>query len=352
MVPMWIVLIGVALVAVGVLAAGLIRRPRSHDLHSVRSYHSALGTLEHLSDRVGPSTARPFDRTGGPAEGHVADAPAGDGRAEGDGTTPGTGPGPTRAVPPVRIWGRDDVPDPDAPLIFDDARPIDRYRSNPAGGGVPAVRSGRAQKMALDSMNHRPRRKTAVVLVAAALVFFGALAYIGSRRSNPSAHPTTSSTTRTTGPASTSTTAGSANRGAGGGNADKTKTKVTPTTLPSRIVASSSTASSATYPVGSNSFQITVTATGPCWIDASTLASGSTLWTGSLQAGNVQVIQATGPTAVQIGAASVSFTVDTVPVVLPTPLHTPFVATFQPVAAASTSATTTIPAGPAATSPG
>jgi hypothetical protein len=350
MVPMWIVLIGVALVAVGVLTAGLIRRPRSHDLHSVRSYHSALGTLEHLSDRVGPSTARPFDRTGGPAEGHVADAPAGDGRAEGDGTTPGTGPGPTRAVPPVRIWGRDDVPDPDAPLIFDDARPIDRYRSSTAGGGVPAVRSGRAQKMALDSMNHRPRRKAAVVLVAAALVFFGALAYIGSRRSNTSAHPTPSSTTRTTGPASTSTTAGSANRG----NADKTKTKtkVTPTTLPSRIVASSSTASSATYPVGSNSFQITVTATGPCWIDASTLASGSTLWTGSLQAGNVQVIQATGPTTVQIGAASVSFTVGTVPVVLPTPFHTPFVATFQPVAAASTSATTTIPAGPAATSPG
>jgi hypothetical protein len=346
MVPMWIVLIGVALVAVGVLAAGLIRRPRSHDLHSVRSYHSALGTLEHLSDRVGPSTVRPLDRTDRPAEGQVADAPAGDDRAEGD----GTGPGPIREVPPVRIWGRADVPDPDAPLIFDDARPIDRYRSNPAGDGAPAVRSGRAQRMALDSMNHRPRRKTAVVLVAAALVFFGALAYIGSRRSNPSAHPTTSSTTRTTGPASTSTTAGSANRG----NADKTKTKtkVTPTTLPSRIVASSSTASSATYPVGSNSFQITVTATGPCWIDASTLASGSTLWTGSLQAGNVQVIQATGPTAVQIGAASVSFTVDTVPVVLPTPLHTPFVATFQPVAAASTSATTTIPAGPAATSPG
>jgi hypothetical protein len=344
MVPMWIVLIGVALVVVGVLAAGLIRRPRSHDLHSVRSYHSALGTLEHLSDRVGPSTVRPLDRTDRPAEGHVADAPAGDDRAEGD----GTGPGPIRAVPPVRIWGRADVPDPDAPLIFDDARPIDRHRSNPAGEGAPAVRSGRAQRMALDSMNHRPRRRTAVVLVVAALVFFGALAYIGSRRSNTSAHPATSSTTRTTGPASTSTTAGSANRG----NADKTKTKVTPTTLPSRIVASSSTASSATYPVGSNSFQITVTATGPCWIDASTLASGSTLWTGSLQAGNVQVIQATGPTAVQIGAASVSFTVGTVPVVLPTPLHTPFVATFQPVAAASTSATTTIPAGPAATSPG
>jgi hypothetical protein len=349
MVLMWIVLIGVALVAVGVLAAGLIRRPRSHDLHSVRSYHSALGTLEHMSDRVGPSTVKPLDRTDRPAEGHVADAPAGDDRAEGD----GTGPGPIRAVPPVRIWGRADVPDPEAPLIFDDARPIDRYRSNPAGEGAPAVRSSRAQRMALDSMNHRPRRKTAVVLVAAVLVFFGALAYIGSRRSNTSAPPT-SSTTRTTGPASTPTTAGSANRGAGGGNADKTKTKtkVTPTTLPSRIVASSSTASSATYPVGSNSFQITVTATGPCWIDASTLASGSTLWTGSLQAGSVQVIQATGPTAVQIGAASASFAVGTVPVVLPTPLHTPFVATFQPVAAASTSATTTIPAGPAATSPG
>jgi hypothetical protein len=342
MVLMWIVLIAVVLVAVGVLAAGLFRRPSGDDLHSVRSYHSALGTLEHLSDRVGPSTVRPRGRTDGPGEGPVASTQVGDGRAERDGTIAGAAePGATRSVPPVPVRGRDDFPDPGAPLIFDDARPIDRYRSDPAAEGVPAFRSSRAQKMALDSMNHRPRRTTAVMLVAVVLVFFGALAYIGSRRSNPSVHPTASSTTRATNPASTSTTAGSANQGAGGGHANKGKTKVTPTTVPSQIVASSSTGSSAAYPVGSNSFTITVTATGPCWVQATTVASRSTLWAGSLQAGTVHVIQATGPTAVQFGTPTVSFTIGTVPVVLPTPLHTPFVATFQPTTAASTSTSTT-----------
>ena len=62
---MWIVLAAVAVVAV---AAGIVlvfRRPEGNDLDSVRSYHSALGTLEQLSERPSRSTvsvAGPEDR--------------------------------------------------------------------------------------------------------------------------------------------------------------------------------------------------------------------------------------------------------------------------------------------------
>ena len=51
---MWIVVAAVALVAVVVAVATVVRRPMGDDLTSVRSYHSALGTLEHLADRSGP----------------------------------------------------------------------------------------------------------------------------------------------------------------------------------------------------------------------------------------------------------------------------------------------------------
>lgn len=335
MVVMWLVVIAVVLVAVGVLAAGLLRRPSSDDLHSVRSYHSALGTLEHLSDRVDPSAVAPLGQTDASAEARVTSAPDGD-RQSGRGGTGrgGAGPATSRSVPPVPVRGRDDFPDPDAPLVFDDSRPQDRYRSGSSVEGGPAFRSSRAQKLALDSMNHRRRRGTAALVVVVALVLFGALAYAGSRRSSPSTHPTTSSITRATGSAHSSTSVGTSNQGKA--PAHQRKTKTTPTTLPSQIVASSSTGSSATFPVGDNSFEITVTASAPCWVQATTISSGSTLWAGTVQAGASQVVRATGPTAVQLGTASVSLAVGTVPVVLPSPFYTPFVATFEPVVAAPT----------------
>ena len=63
-------------------------------------------------------------------------------------------------------------------------------------------------------------------------------------------------------------------------------------------------------------------------------SSGSTLWAGELQAGSVQDVQATGTVTVQMGTPSVTLAIDKVPVVFPTPVRSPFVATFQPTAAA------------------
>ncbi len=66
---MWFVLGAVALVAVVVATVSVLRRPSADDLSSVRHYHSALGTLEHLSERTGPvpvEAAGPDDGPVGP----------------------------------------------------------------------------------------------------------------------------------------------------------------------------------------------------------------------------------------------------------------------------------------------
>jgi hypothetical protein len=334
---MWIVLAAVAVIAV---AAGIVlvfRRPEGNDIDSVRSYHSALGTLEHLSDRsprstvnvvgsddraaVEPGVPRSYRRSGA-----VAPAP-----------TPGPDPGSGRSVPPIPVRGNDEFPDPETPLIFDDSRPRDRYRKDVTGEAVPVSRMDRAQRHALDSMNHRPRRATTIMIVVAALVLFGALAYAGSKRSSPPrAHAAASTTT-----VGASHRASTASTGVGpttGGHTSTTRvgttTRTTPTTQPKQIVALTSTSTSATYPVANASYKVTVTGSGPCWVAVTSSSSGSTLWAGELQAGSVQVVPATGTVTVQMGTPSVTLAVDKVPVVFPTPVRSPFVATFQPTAAA------------------
>jgi cytoskeletal protein RodZ len=348
MVTMWVVLLAVVLVVLGAAAAVLFRRPKSTDLSSVRKYHSALGTMEHLSEHTGPPPVRVVGGQGAPGHDPVT------------GGGPGTG---GRAVPPVPVRGNDGFPDPGDPLVFDDARPADRYRvESSRPGGVPA-RTDRAQRQALESMNRRPRRGVAVAAVIIVVLLIGALALVGRGRAKPTAHShtgatsTVSATTPTTGanPGSSSTSApsGSAHRGARHANRSgrNRRSSTTTTTRPTQVVAVASTAASATYPVGTTSYQVTVAATAPCWVLATSTASGSTLWTGTLQAGASQVIQASGPATVELGALSATLTLDGVPVTLPNPVGAPFVATFQPTATATATPGATPSAGtPSSTS--
>jgi hypothetical protein len=324
---MWIVLAAVAVIAV---AAGIVlvfRRPESNDIDSVRSYHSALGTLEHLSERSPRSSVNVGSDDVAAAEPAVPRS-----YRRPMAATPGPTPGPRRSVPPIPVRGNDEFPDPETPLIFDDSRPRDRYRRDVSGESVPASRMDRAQRHALDSMNHRPRRATTVMIVILALVLFGALAYAGSKRSSP---PRSRAAAR----ASTTTTGNShpASAGArsatGGHPTTTTTTRTTPTTQPKEVVALTSTSTSATYPVNNAAYKVTVAASGTCWV-AVTNSSGSTLWAGELQAGSIQVVPASGTVTVQLGTPSVTLAVDKIPVVFPTPVRSPFVATFQPTAAA------------------
>ncbi len=307
---MWIFVAAVVVVAVGALVVAALMRPAGDD-GSVRSYHSALGTLEHLS--------QPERRVRRPAaRGETHDS--------------------TGAVPPVTAQGDEELPDGAEPLVFDGARPRDHYEPHRAES-MPA-RSRRAEQVALDSMNRRPRRGIGVVLVVAAVVAFAALVYVGSRRGHPSAHPSTTPTTH-----ARSVTATTAHHALAGHS--HTRSSTTTSTAPRQIVAltSSSTGASATYSVGTASFTIDISASGPCWVDVTAAATGATLWTGTLQAGGTQTVPATGATTVELGATVASMTVDGTPVVFPTPMHTPFSATLQPAPSAAAPATTTPSAG-------
>jgi hypothetical protein len=122
----------------------------------------------------------------------------------------------------------------------------------------------------------------------------------------------------------------SVNHRTGGGATKHKHTVSTTTTVPKQIVALTSTSTSATFPVGEPTYKVTVATSGPCWVQAITVESGSTLWEGTLQAGQVQVIPASGPVTVELGSSAAALKIDNIPVVLPVPLHTPFVARFQP----------------------
>ncbi len=360
MVGMWIVVIAVVVIAVVAFVATFIRRPRGDDLNSVRSYHSALGTLEHLSERTSQPTAnvvppvqradesrvRPrfYSRSG--SEGDPPAAEGGTGGASAHAPKP---PGTTRSVPPVPVRGSEEFPDPETPRIFGDSRPRDRYRRAPSTDSAPVSRTDRAQRHALDSMNHRPRRGASVMIVIAALVLFGVLAYVGSRRSHTNHAHSVSVTSSTAHSVNSTPTTAASHQGTSTTGPKGKKTKTTPTTPPTQIVATSSTSSTAVYPVGSSSYRLTVSTTGPCWVSATVATSGTTLWAGTLQAGAVQQIQATGIVRVQLGTPQASLALNDVPVALPSPLRAPFEATFEPpptapVAGGATSTTTPPPA--------
>jgi hypothetical protein len=189
------------------------------------------------------------------------------------------------------------------------------------------------------------------MVVIVALVLFGVLAFVGSRRPPAPKHSVRAAassiahtaTSAPTSPPTSSTGSGTSHHG--GTTKPKRKTKSTPTTEPTQIAATSVTSSTAVYPVSSSTYRVTVIATGPCWVDATNASTGSTLWAGTLQAGAVQQIQASGIVRVDLGTPAASLTIDGVPVTFPTPLRSPFVATFEPPAttpaAGATSSTTT-----------
>jgi hypothetical protein len=346
---MWAALIAVVLVVTVVAAVSVLRRPRGSDLNSVRQYHSALGTIEHISARSGQSSVRVVGPTGG-----TGDDASPAGVVDGEGGHPADGSG---SMPAGTPGEGDGSPGRGGPVVFDDARPHDRFRYEHAARGAPMSRTDRAQRHALHSMNRRPRRGTAVMVAVVALALFVALAFVGSRRSTSANHPrgVTSSTvtdhTTARSTTTTSTAAGASHR-KGHAHGKAVTPRPTPTTIPTAIVASSSTAVSAVYPVDDNSYRVVVSVAAPCWVLATSVSSGATLWTGTLPTGASQVIQATGTIKVELGALSATLTVDNVPVTLPTPVHSPFVATFQPSVTPTPGATTTLaPTSPSTTIP-
>jgi hypothetical protein len=340
---MLLVLIAVGAAAIVAALVFLRLRPRGGDLNSVRSYHSALGTLEHLADRSGGSHVNVVRPTGEQAGSRVRPQ-----------SSPDAGAG--REVPPIPVRGNDEFPDPETPLVFDDARPVDRNLTQPPsrGAGPPGV--DRAHRHALESMNRRPRRITAVAVSVAVLVIFAALAYTGSRHSASAGHTHRSGSSTDASSASQITEASSSpvsrtiqRRGAAAHR--RKRPSGSTATVPSRIVAVSTSGATATYSVITDSYRLSITASGPCWVLARSATPDATLWTGTLQAGASQVITATGTTTLELGAPSVLVTVNKVPVVFPTPFRTPFEAVFQPAGSGAASSGTPSPSSSPSPSP-
>ena len=317
---MWIAVVAVVVVALVAVVAKLTWRPSADEAHSVRSYQSALGTIEHLSERADRPSVRVIGSSGEPTAGtpsvHIQGAPG------------------ERSVPPVPVRDSGEFPDPDAPIVFDDTHPTDRSRRS-AEASADGFRSERARRQALQSMNHRPRRWAVTTVVVVALLGFGALAFVGSRRSG---HPGHASATTAHG--TTATTAHGTTVPHRGTTTTRPTSppRTTPTTRPTQIVATTSTAGAATYPVDAATYKVTLSATGECWVDATNRTTGTTVFTGTMTAGSSQVLSTTGPMTVELGATTATMTLNGIPVVLPSPLQSPFTATFEPTAAATAAA--------------
>jgi hypothetical protein len=312
MVVMLVALIAVVVVVAGAVVAKLTWRPSNDEVHSVKDYHSALGTIGDLARRNPP---------------------------------PGTG-GSDRSQERGLVHGGSETP-----LVFDDDRATGQTPRVSSSDATPIFRSDRARRQALSSMNHRPRHWVLATAIVVVLVAFGALAYVGSHRNNN--HPgkkSNAAVTRTTATDDTShpsTTTPTTRPKA----KSKSKPKATtPTTAPAQIVALQTTATTASYPAPTTSYQVSVTAsTEPCWIQATAADTGTTLWAGTIQTGASQIIQAGGTMVLDIGAAGSVITLNGVPVVLPTSLSAPFEATFTAGASATTAPTTTPTTAPPST---
>jgi preprotein translocase subunit SecG len=363
-----------------VIAALLLsRRSGRGDFGSVERYHTAVSTLEHMPERVGRTPLRivePAGRTPGPSA--AADPVDGTGRGDGaDVPAPPVadpapsvpvdpavaaarrmGPGGTR-VPPVRVRGSEEFPDPETPLVFDDARPREARAGDLPAGPTSPPRASRSQRHALDAMNHGNRRQTAVILVALVVVVFVVLAVIGRHRGNHAATATTG--TRHAGHPAASTTLPTRHHSATGHR----PTPTTTTTLPTQFVPTPTSANAATYHVPAAPFTLTVAATSPSWISVTSASTGASVWAGLVPAGGHQAVTGTGSLDVDVGAPGITLTVDRIPVVLPAPFHTPSILSFvvggpagsggapasttTTTAAPSDSTTTTVPATPGST---
>ena len=84
------------------------------------------------------------------------------------------------------------------------------------------------------------------------------------------------------------------------------------------------------YTAPDSAYTVELSATGPCWILATETATGKVLWTGTMEAGQIQQIPATGSLVIRLGAAFVvTVTLNGEPVTLPAGHASPFDVSFQ-----------------------
>lgn len=310
------VVAGLLLVAVLVgVAASMVRRRRSDDVHSVEGYRQTLHTLQGIRSRppladrrVGGNRPEYLDYRGRPAppdQGRPTARP--DQGAQGEGEISGeedasgeerhvAGPLIGAAPPAARrhaTSGR-------RRMVFGEA--------DAPSGPVPVGGTARGRSMAMmDRPPHRLGLPIAVVLIVAAVVVAVVLVALRHHHSPTASGSSTSSTTGRSHPTSTTTT------------------------QPARYTAVTSTSAGATYTPAVSDYSLQVGApTGACWVSISS-STGSTVFVGTLTTGSSKTFTMTGKSSIVIGAPSVvAVSIDRVPVVLPAGAQSPFTVTISP----------------------
>jgi hypothetical protein len=98
-------------------------------------------------------------------------------------------------------------------------------------------------------------------------------------------------------------------------------------------VTASATPEGASYSAPNVPYTVILTSTGACWVYASLQPAGTLLWTGVLEAGQTQTLNATGQLDVKFGHAnSVSVTMNGTPVEYPSQYRAVFAMQFLPLA--------------------
>jgi hypothetical protein len=319
---MVVVVVVAVVLAVALGFAWLVRRRGDDEVQSVEGYRHAISTLEDIRSRSagrgGGGIGPPGVDQGATGDGSASLAPTG--RSEGE-PWPGSYAGSVGPAPGDRLVARSRVSMPTGRRRFDDATTAGPPLETPLG-------SGRAQRRAMSTMNHGPRRVAGPVLaVALVLVAAVALAVIGARH-HPR-HASTATTASSGTQSSTATTTHSAKKRAHHGTSPSSTTTPAPTQFQPQAGAS---AGAATYVPPTASYTVTVVAAnGDCWVQVNEVASGSTVYASTLPAGQTASLPLTGASTLVLGApGAAQVTLDQETVVLPSGYQAPFTITFQP----------------------
>jgi RodZ C-terminal domain len=216
------------------------------------------------------------------------------------------------------------VPDrsgPEPALVFDDDSV-----SGPNGhaSASPPQIPARATRIALQRSSKPPSRIPAILglLLFAVLVVVGTVLLVDKtpHTTSPAAH------THTTAPPRHQTTTTVART---------TSSSVPPTTAPPSLQPeqASATPQGATYLAPDAPYGLTLTSSGACWVYATETSTGSVLYTGVLESGQVQNLDATGQVTIKLGHAnSLAVTLNGLPVDYPSQYQAVFTMQFVPSA--------------------
>jgi hypothetical protein len=332
---MGVMILGASIAAVAVVlgcSVWALRRRDGSEAHSVDEYRHTLDTLQVIRSRSAGGSVRVLRGDRAP------------------------GPRPSRQMvgtPSPRASGA---------LLPDDGEGGAAGRSGRTGkegrpgGRRPGGRDQRdrvhSEERAMSAMNHRPRHLAGPALAAVlVLALVLALAAVGAHSRRAPRNPSSRAGHSTALHGDTGSP-GTGRTGAGGRAPHHRRSPTlpkssTPTTTPSAYRASGRTDDSATYVPPHGTYTVDISApTAQCWVMISN-SSGTTLFAATLSPGQRHIVDASGATSVLLGAPTfASVTLDGKPVILPSPLVTPFTLEFLPATAA------TSPASPATTTAG